>query len=256
MTLPMFSLKGKTSLITGGSGGIGFSIAKALAASGSNVGLLYGKNKKALDYAQELREKYNVKAEAYPCAIEKRSAVIDTTNRAVEELGGRLDIMVANAGIGIPHLALEDKDEDTWTKVVGVNLNGAYYTAQAAGHHFKKQGSGSLIFTASMSAHIANWPQQWASYHATKGAVKHLARALAVEWAPFARVNSVSPGYIDTDLTLYADEKLRKQWKEYTPQGRIGLPEELVGAYIYLASDASSFCTGTDIVVDGGYTSR
>ncbi|WBW71398.1 sorbose reductase [Schizosaccharomyces osmophilus] len=256
MSLSMFSLKGKTSIVTGGSGGIGFAIAKSLAAAGSNVGLLYGGNKKALDYARELRETYHVKSEAYSCSIEKRNAVLETTNQAVKELGGRLDIMVANAGIAIPHLALEDENEDIWTKVVNVNLNGAYYTAQAAGHHFKNQGSGSLIFTASMSGHIANWPQQWASYHATKGAVKHLSRALAVEWAPFARVNSVSPGYIDTDLTLYADEKLRKQWKDLTPQGRIGLPEELVGAYVYLASDASSYCTGTDIVVDGGYVSR
>ncbi|EPX72131.1 sorbose reductase [Schizosaccharomyces octosporus yFS286] len=256
MSLAMFSLKGKTAIVTGGSGGIGFAIAKALAAAGSNVGLLYGRNKKAIEYARELRETYNVKSEAYSCSIEKRSAVIETTNRAVEELGGRLDIMVANAGIAIPHLALEDENEDTWTKVVNVNLNGAYYSAQAAGHFFKKQGSGSLIFTASMSGHVANWPQQWPSYHATKGAVKHLARALAVEWAGFARVNSVSPGYIDTDLTLYADENLRNQWKDLTPQGRIGLPEELVGAYVYLASDASSYCTGTDIVVDGGYISR
>lgn len=252
----MFSLKGKTTLITGGSGGIGFSIAKAFAAAGSNVGLLYGRNKKALEYAAELRDKHGVQAKAYSCPIENRSAVIETTNQAVEELGGRLDVMIANAGIAIPHLSLEDKNEDIWTKVVGINLNGAYYTAQAAGHHFKKQGKGSLIFTASMSGHIANWPQQWASYHATKAAVKHLARALAVEWAPFARVNSVSPGYIDTDLTLYADENLRKKWKEYTPQARIGLPDELPGAYLYLASDASSYCTGSDIIVDGGYCSR
>lgn len=105
-----------------------------------------------------------------------------------------------------------------------------------------------------MSATIVNVPQLQAAYNAAKAGVKHLSKSLAVEWAPFARVNSVSPGYIATKLSSFADPDVKAKWLQLTPLGREANPRELVGAYLYLASDASSYTTGADLNVDGGYT--
>jgi sorbose reductase len=120
-----------------------------------------------------------------------------------------------------------------------------------------KQGNGgSLVLIASMSAHIVNKPQPQCSYNASKAAVIHLAKSLACEWAPHKiRVNTVSPGYMATALTkqVIADRGMMAAWEENTPMGRMGQPHELQGAIVYLASEASSFVTGTDLVVDGGY---
>ena len=106
-----------------------------------------------------------------------------------------------------------------------------------------------------MSGHIANVPNVQACYNACKAAVIHLTKSLAVEFAEFGgRVNCVSPGYIGTDISKFAGDEIKQRWRSLTPMHREGKPEELKGAYLFLASDASTFCTGTDLVVDGGYT--
>lgn len=132
------------------------------------------------------------------------------------------------------------------------DLDSVYYSALSAGKYFKKQRSGSFIATASMSGHIVNVPQLQAAYNAVKAGVVHYCKSLAVEWASFgARANSVSPGYIATEISDFVPEDTKKIWRDLTPMKREGLANELKGAYLYLASDAATYTTGTDIRVDG-----
>ncbi|ETN45965.1 uncharacterized protein HMPREF1541_00147 [Cyphellophora europaea CBS 101466] len=250
----MFSMKGKVTIITGGSGGIGYEVARGLAEAGSDVALWYHKSTNASKLAASLEKDFGVKSKAYQCDVAEYDQVKATVDAVVQDFG-RLDVMIANAGIPSKAGGLDDKLEN-WHRVVNVDYNGAYYCARVAGEIFRKQGSGNLIFTASMSGHAANVPQQQACYNACKAGVIHLAKSLAVEWAGFARVNAVSPGYIDTAISADCAFEMKEAWYELTPQKRDADPRELKGVYLYLASDASTYTTGADIVVDGGYTCR
>jgi NAD(P)-dependent dehydrogenase (short-subunit alcohol dehydrogenase family) len=151
--------------------------------------------------------------------------------------------------------ALEVSPQE-WLKVVDVNLNGIYYVATAFARYLVAHGkTGNVVNTASMSGTIVNIPQGQASYNASKAAVAHLSKSLAVEWAPLGiRVNSISPGYIRTEMT----GTVRKDWQDYwvstIPFRRMGTPEELAGAVIYLLSDASTYTSGHDMIIDGCFT--
>ena len=174
----------------------------------------------------------------------------------VEKLGG-IDIAVNNAGICInapaDHMSFAD-----WKRVIDVNLTGVFLTSQAAGRQMILQGQGgSIINTASMSAHIVNVPQPQCAYNASKAGVIQLTKSLAVEWAKRGvRVNSISPGYIGTDLTLSSEtlKPLIAQWNAMAPMGRLGKPEELESICVYLAGDTSTFTTGADFGLDGAFT--
>ena len=149
-----------------------------------------------------------------------------------------------------------DIDAKTFESVIDVNLNGVFYTAQAAARQMVRQGKGgSIVSTASMSAHIVNRPQTIANYCASKAGVIQLTKSMAVELAKYRiRCNTVSPGYIQTDLIATMKDML-PVWGGMMPEGsRLGFPEDLIGAYVYFVSDASEFATGSDLVVDGGYT--
>jgi len=189
-------------------------------------------------------------------------------NQVVEEFNGRLDIFIANSGIPWTQGPLLDGDLEHYRKVVAVNLDGTLYCARAAGLHWRRQkkegttihgkklenySSGAFVATASISAHIVNLPQMQATYNASKAGVLHLCKCLALEWVGFARCNTVSPGYMATEITSFVPEETKDIWRDKIPMGREGEPHELKGAYLYLASDASSYTTGTDIIVDGGY---
>ncbi|KAI6788309.1 putative NADP-dependent mannitol, partial [Hortaea werneckii] len=141
-------------------------------------------------------------------------------------------------------------------KVIQVDLNGTFHCAKAVGHLFKEQGHGSFVITSSMSGHIANFPQEQTSYNVAKSGCIHMARSLANEWRDFARVNSISPGYIDTGLSDFVPAETQKLWHSMIPLGRDGEAKELKGAYVYFVSDASTYTTGADLVIDGGYTCR
>ncbi|KAI9791580.1 MAG: L-xylulose reductase [Peltula sp. TS41687] len=266
--LPLFSLKGRTAIVSGAGAGISLSVAKAFAEAGANVAIWYNSNKQALDRAKEIEETYGVQCRAYQVNVVNPKSVEDMTIRAIKDLNGRIDIFVANQGVPWQQGPALDGDIAHYRKVVGTDLDGTFYCALAAGAHFRRQvhegtdingnkldfKHGSFIATASMSGHIVNIPQLQAAYNAAKAGVIHLVRSLAVEWVGFARVNSVSPGYMATEISGYIPEETKNIWKDKIPMGREGEPEELRGAYLYLASDASSYTTGTDIIVDGGYT--
>ena len=169
---------------------------------------------------------------------------------------GRLDAAFCNAGICINESA-EEMSLENWQKVIDINLTGVFLTAQAAGKVMIKQGGGSIVTTASMSGHIVNVPQPQCAYNASKAGVIMLTKSMAVEWAlKNVRVNSISPGYIGTDLIMNAPQlkALIETWKGLSPMKRLGKPEELQAIAVYLASDASPFTTGADFGIDGAFT--
>lgn len=247
----LFSLKGKVASISGSSGGIGYAIAESYAQAGADVAIWYN-SRDPIQKVNYLQETYGVKVKAYKVPVTDKQAVDKAISQQILDFG-KIDVFVANAGI-ISETPLIDLSESDWDKLMDVNVKGAFLCSQAVGKHFRERGTGSLILTASMSAYIVNVPQRHGCYNVSKAAVLHLMKNLAVEYAPFARVNSVSPGYCQTELVQYAPMELQEAWCSRVPLGRIGLPKEMVGAYIYLASDASTYTTGTDIQVDGGYT--
>lgn len=251
--LDLFSLKGKVASVTGSSGGIGWAVAEGFAQAGADVALWYNSHP-IEDKTEHLAKTYGVRAKAYKCNLSDHEEV-DKVVRQIEQDFGRLDVFVANAGVAWTEgPCIDVEGVEGWKKLIDLDLNTVYYCAKAAGRIFKKNGKGSFVITASMSGHAVNIPQLQAPYNAAKAALLMLNKSLAVEWAPFARVNSVSPGYIRTSITEHMDKELLKTWYRLIPLGRQAEPRELVGAYLYLASDASSYTTGTDILVDGGYT--
>lgn len=251
--MDLFSLKNKNGIITGGARGIGHAISEAYCqAAISKLAIIdYSEN---VSSTAELQKKYpKTEIVYFRCDVRKANEVKEVIN-AITEKFEVIDIFVANAGIAWTSGALIDQEEDDeWHNVYNVDVNGVYYCAKNIGRVFRKQGKGSLIMTASMSAHVINVPNFQACYNSAKAAVLHLGRSLAIEWAPFARVNTISPGYIDSGLSDFVPIEQMNTWYKLTPKGRQGHPRELTGAYLYLASDASSFTTGSDMRIDGGY---
>ncbi len=170
---------------------------------------------------------------------------------------GKLDIMVANAGMCISEVKAEDMTEDQWLKQINVNLNGVFRCCQAVGKVMIKQKSGSIVAIGSMSGLIVNRPQEQAAYNASKAGVHQYIRSIAAEWAQHGiRANAVAPTYIETTLTRFGMQKpaLYDRWIDGTPMGRVGQPEEVASVVQFLASDAASLMTGSIVSVDGGFT--
>lgn len=251
--LEMFRLDGKIALVTGGSSGIGKRVALAYAQAGAQVAIISRHAPVLATVARELTSATGAKIIAVPADVTQPTEVRQMVETVVRELGG-IDIAVCNAGI-VTLNGLEDMSLEEFAGIQNTNVNGVFLTGQACARAMIKQGRGGVIInTASMSGHVINIPQKEGHYCASKAAVIHLTKAMAVEFAPHhIRVNSVSPGYILTELVepLTAYHQI---WAARIPLGRLGRPEELMGLYLYLASEASSYMTGSDIVIDGGYT--
>jgi len=223
--LSQFSLQGKTVAVTGGSGGIGTEIVRGMAEAGANVAIIYHSSVEATSIAASFSDMYNVRVQAYKSDVRSAKPIADTINQ-IEQDFGYLDVVIANAGVCSRFDAL-DYDTESWKAINSVNYDGVFWTAKAAGEIFKKQGKGNLVITASVSATLVNVPQWQAAYNASKAAAMHLCKCLAVEWAPFARVNSVSPGYINTLMVSKQPAELMEKWLSMVPCGRIAQPAEL-----------------------------
>lgn len=253
----LLSLKGKVVAVTGASGptGIGIEAARGCAEMGADVAITYSSRPEGGEKnAKELGEKFGIKAKAYKCNVGDSDNVNEFVQSVIKDFG-KIDVFIANAGRTADNGILDASVKD-WQEVINTDLNGTFYCAKAVGHHFKERKTGSLVITASMSGHIANYPQEQTSYNVAKAGCIHLTKSLANEWRDFARVNCISPGYIDTGLSDFVDQKTQDLWKSMIPMRRDAKAKELKGAYVYLASDAASYTTGTDILVDGGYCTR
>ena len=248
-------LDGKRSFVTGGARGIGKAVAAALAQAGSDVALIDMDVAEAQKAAQEIAQETGRRVVAFQADVTDEQQVEATVQKIVDTLGG-LECAFCNAGICL-NVPAAEMTLAQWKKVIDVNLTGVFLTARAAGRYMIAHGGGSIVNTASMSAHIVNVPQPQCAYNASKAGVIQLTKSLAIEWAPYGvRVNCISPGYIGTELTLNSEslKPLIAQWNAMAPLHRMGRPDELQAIAVYLAGDASSFATGSDVVVDGAFT--
>lgn len=248
----IFSLKGKVAIVTGGNQGIGKVVAGYIADAGADIVIIDLND--ATKVANEIAAEYGVRTMAITCNVTKPEEVEKAIAEASKKMG-TLDLLFNNAGICLHKDALDCTPQD-WLNVVNVNLNGIFFMAQAFGKYLVRNGKkGNIVNTASMSATIVNIPQGQASYNSSKAGVAHLTKSLAVEWAQKGiRVNSISPGYMMTEMT----GKVRQDWQDFwvssIPFKRMGKPEELAGAVIYLLSDASTYTSGCDMLIDGCFT--
>ncbi len=248
-------LDGKKGFVTGGARGIGKCTATAFAEAGADLAIVDLDLETAEKTAREIADATGRKVIAICCDVTDELQVQNMVAQVAEELGG-LDFCHANAGICI-NAPAEEMTYEQWKKNLDVNLNGVFLTDIAAGKYLLSHGGGSIINTASMSAHIVNVPQPQCAYNASKAGVIQLTKSLAIEWAKRGvRVNSISPGYIGTDLTLSSPtlQPLIAQWNAMAPTGRLGRPEELESICVYLAGDTSTFTTGADFILDGAFT--
>jgi NAD(P)-dependent dehydrogenase (short-subunit alcohol dehydrogenase family) len=249
-----FDLSGKIALVTGAGGGIGSSIAMTLANAGADIAVVDS------NAANAERTAFDVKttgrrAVALTVDIREPDSVAAMTDDATAQLG-EIDILVNGAGIAF-NKASEDLTPEEWLRVIDVNLNGVFWCSQAIGRRMLARKSGAIVNIASMSGIIANKPQPQSHYNTSKAGVIMLTQSLAAEWADRnVRVNAVSPGYIGTEMTMLGmnTPEWKKTWLEMTPMARVGEPVEIANAVWYLASDAASFATGSNLIVDGGYT--
>jgi sorbose reductase len=250
--LDLFDLKGKAALVTGASSGIGKKVAEAYLQAGAQVAIA-ARHSEVLETVAEELASTGGRVVPIPCDVTQPDQVTRMLEQVTADLGG-IDIAVCNAGI-VKVIGMLDMSPEEFQTIQDTNVTGVFLTAQAAARAMVRQGHGGVIInTASMSGHIINIPQQVSHYCTSKAAVIHLTKAMAVELAPHnIRVNSVSPGYIRTELVEPLAE-YHRLWEPKIPLGRMGRPEELTGLYLYLASEASSYMTGSDLVIDGGYT--
>lgn len=254
MTAPDFRLDGQIAVVTGAGGGIGGAIARGIAASGAAVGLLDLLDSDLEGTAASI-EREGGRSFIAPVDVTDPEDLKQAISRVESELGA-LNAAVNAAGI-VTAARAEDMPDEQWKKVMEVNVDGVFYSCQAEGNAMIRNGEGgSIVNIASMSATIANRDLYQAHYNASKAAVKHLGRSLGWEWAPKGvRVNSISPGYTETPMTQRPEQRdAMAGYARDTPMGRNAKPEEMVGPAVFLLSDAASFVTGIDLLVDGGWT--
>ncbi|KAK4145704.1 uncharacterized protein C8A04DRAFT_26449 [Dichotomopilus funicola] len=264
-TLATFSLQGKVGVVTGGARGLGLVMGQGMVISGADLAIVDLNKEEAAKQAQNIVDTFRKDhPDKKPPRVTAHYADVsdpDSVESCIAEIiaeHGKIDNLVTSAGFTENFEAVA-YPIDRMRKLWGVNVDGTYlFATTIARHLMERKAKGSMVFVGSMSGAIVNVPQPQAPYNAAKAAVRHLCASLSVEWAGAGiRVNCVSPGYMLTALTQkILDDKpdLKRQWTSLIPQGRMGAPEDLMGPVTFLLSDASSYVTGADLRVDGGYT--
>ncbi|KAI9372555.1 hypothetical protein BJX61DRAFT_435696 [Aspergillus egyptiacus] len=265
-TLAQFSLEGKTTVVTGGARGLGLVMGQGIVASGSDLAIVDLNKEEAEESAKKLVEQFQKenpgleelpKVTAHYADVSNPESVNDALSAIIAK-HGKIDQLVTSAGFTENFEAI-NYPYDRMKKLWSVNVDGTYlFATGVAKHLMERKAPGSIVMVGSMSGAIVNVPQPQAPYNAAKAAVRHLASSFAVEWAGYGiRVNCISPGYMLTALTrkiLDENPDLRDKWISLIPAGKMGVPEDLMGAVAFLLSDASKYITGADLRVDGGYT--
>ncbi|PWN32392.1 NAD(P)-binding protein [Meira miltonrushii] len=270
-TLASFSMENKVCVVTGAARGLGNLMARTLIESGANQVAFLDLNQESADQAAKEAaqwfeehgqvEKGVLDTIGVSCDVANEQSVKDAFD-LIHSRWGRINTVINSAGI-VENFPAEQYPTEKYRKLMGINVDGSWFVANEAARRMIADGTkdGSIVLVASMSASVVNVPQVQAPYNFSKAAVKHMASSMGVEWAQYnIRVNSLSPGYMYTNLTKVMIESteegkaLRDEWERRTPMGRMGLPEDLKGAAIFLASDASKYVTSSDIIVDGGYS--
>ena len=248
-----FDLTGKVALVIGASSGLGRQFAKALANQGATVAVAARRIEK-LEETRAQVEEMGAECIAVPCDVNDEQSIIECIGAVVEKFG-KIDILCNNAGIIVWDEILDSTTEG-WNRAMATNVTGAYIASREAARFMVKQGSGHIINTASIAAHGGEVGS--VSYYASKAAIANLTRALACELSPKGiNVNAIAPGVFATELTEGSiDGEMAEEQKKTLPLRRFGREGELDGMLIYLASDASSFCTGQVMFVDGGQTCK
>jgi NAD(P)-dependent dehydrogenase (short-subunit alcohol dehydrogenase family) len=232
--------------------GLGEAFARALAEVGASVAIAARNQERSAAVVQSIEEAGG-RAISIELDVTQRDQV-DRMVSTVSERLGPIDVLVNNSGVCYHRPALEVPWEE-WQHVFDVNVNGLWACAQAVGRQMVERQSGVIINIGSISAMIVNRPQMQPAYNASKAAVHQLTKSLAAEWAPYGvRVNALAPGYVKTAMAPVDQPQFRRYWIDEVPMQRFALPEELGPTIVYLASDASSFMTGSVLVIDGGYT--
>jgi gluconate 5-dehydrogenase len=250
-----FDLTGQVAIVTGCSTGLGVQMAKALANQGANIVCVARRQEMIDANAKEIAEEFGVKTLAVRCDITNTEMVAEAVQKVLDEFG-RIDILVNSAGMGCNKMVMDQSNEE-WERHLHVDLSGVYYMCKAVGKVMIDQNYGKVINIGSIHSRVIFPGGGISAYASAKGGVMNLTKNLAVEWAKYnITVNAIGPAVFETELTASSLEipGFMDLIKAYCPAGRLGKPGELDGIAIYLASDASSFCTGQLICIDGGWT--
>lgn len=253
--LDRYGLAGRTAIVAGGARGMGRAVAELAASTGADIAILDILEAETAETASHIAATFGRKAKGFVADLSDAAKAEQAVEAAIAELG-RIDVLFNCTGIA-PNTDVLDIPASEWAQVMNVNVNAQFYVAQPVARHMAGQGGGSIVCIGSNSGFIVDRPQPQAHYNASKAAVHQMVKSLACELGPKnVRVNAVAPGFIVTEMTKrgMSNPEWLTTWTQNTPMGRLGKPEEIASVMLFLASDASSFMTGSVVIADGGYT--